>query len=380
MRILYIARSSIPSRWANSIQVMRMCQAFSQASVELELVLPFRYSALLRQPMNVFKLRQYYGVDFYFPIRFLPGPYIIRKTFTIDWFSRQAQWYAKLRHAHIVYTRTLKLAAVLVKQGLSVVVECHEYEFFRDNGDLSLLAQIADSALLKLIVVISEGLKRLYIEFGFPENKILVAHDGVDLSSLRASQDITFRSELGIPDTAPLICYTGKLAADRGLDLLIEAAAIIEEAYFVVIGGSPPEVQTWQRLAAAKKVSNVRFVGFVAPGEVAKYTLTSDVLVAPYTTRIPTVNVASPLKLFEYMATRRPIVVSSLPTIREVVTDRYDAILVGPDSVDALVEGLRYALTPAARQIGENAYRTVQKYTWQSRAHNILNALLPMHN
>jgi glycosyltransferase involved in cell wall biosynthesis len=79
------------------------------------------------------------------------------------------------------------------------------------------------------------------------------------------------------------------------------------------------------------------------------------VLVMPYTSQTPTVRYMSPLKMFEYMAAGRPIVATDFPVVREVLRDGETAILVKPDSAQALREGIAGLLENdvEGRSIGE---------------------------
>ena len=382
LRIIYIAESAIPSRSANSMQVMRMCQAFAQQGVDIELVVPWQPQKLFTQPKAFFDLHSYYGTRPLFPIRFLanpipPIPHRVLAPLREKIFLYMARRFMLGIKEGLVYTRSLNLAADLAQRGIPVAVECHEYEFFVNRGDLENLRKVVNSPFLKLIVVISANLKRLYIEFGLPEAKILVAHDGVDAKLFDCECRVSpiSKLDLGISDDGPVVCYAGKMSNDRGIELLIEAARILNRSYFVLLGGTLKEIGRLRQQIEQNDIANIRLVGFVPPAKVPRYLCGADILVAPYTTKIPTLHVASPLKIFEYMATGKPIVISDLPTIREVVKDGYDAILVEPDSIESLVMGLKRALTPEARQIGINARQTVQRYTWQARARYILDAL-----
>ena len=73
------------------------------------------------------------------------------------------------------------------------------------------------------------------------------------------------------------------------------------------------------------------------------------------------------------MASKRPIVASDLPSIREILNEG-NAILVQPDNPQGLAEGIRKVLENKnlAEKISARAFRDVQNYTWQKRAENIL--------
>src|SRR4029079_715197 len=81
----------------------------------------------------------------------------------------------------------------------------------------------------------------------------------------------------------------------------------------------------------------------------------------------------SPLKLFEYMASGRPIVASALPSLREVLRDGENALLVEPGNPPAFVAAIsRLKDDPAlAAQLAAQARRDVEDFTWVRRAERL---------
>ena len=84
---------------------------------------------------------------------------------------------------------------------------------------------------------------------------------------------------------------------------------------------------------------------------------------------------ASPIKLFEYMASGRAIVATDLPSTAEIVQDGETALLVPPSDVGALAAALGRLHDDAALRdrLAENARQLVyERYTWAARARAIL--------
>ena len=81
----------------------------------------------------------------------------------------------------------------------------------------------------------------------------------------------------------------------------------------------------------------------------------------------------SPLKLFEYMASERPIVASSLPSIREVLGDDTNALLVAPGDPQALVAAIRRIKDDPelGARLARQARADVEQYTWARRAERL---------
>jgi glycosyltransferase involved in cell wall biosynthesis len=84
----------------------------------------------------------------------------------------------------------------------------------------------------------------------------------------------------------------------------------------------------------------------------------------------------SPMKLFEYLASGRPILSSDLPVLREVLDDEF-AVLLPPGDVGAWAAALEaLAADPARRErLGEAGRTAAGQYSWKARAERILAGL-----
>jgi glycosyltransferase involved in cell wall biosynthesis len=82
---------------------------------------------------------------------------------------------------------------------------------------------------------------------------------------------------------------------------------------------------------------------------------------------------ASPMKMFEYMASKRVIISSDLPVIQEVLNSS-NAVLCPPDDIDAWSRAFEYLIKDEERRsvLAQQAWRDIQQYTWLERARNAL--------
>jgi glycosyltransferase involved in cell wall biosynthesis len=82
----------------------------------------------------------------------------------------------------------------------------------------------------------------------------------------------------------------------------------------------------------------------------------------------------SPLKLFEYMASGKPIVASDLPVLREILVEDRNALLYPPSDPAALAECLARLLADKslATRLADQARQDVEDFTWERRAARIL--------
>jgi glycosyltransferase involved in cell wall biosynthesis len=163
--------------------------------------------------------------------------------------------------------------------------------------------------------------------------------------------------------------YTGHLHKGKGVQTLIQAAADIDGSVYVV-GGYEDDIRWIQSSVTVPE--NVQFTGLIKPAAMPAYQVASDILVAPYTSDAR--DYISPLKLFEYMAAGKPIVTTTKPVLKEVVTHGENALLAEPGDPASLAERVTSLATDPDRQtaLGTQARKDVEQYTWERRAARIL--------
>ncbi len=173
------------------------------------------------------------------------------------------------------------------------------------------------------------------------------------------------------------VVYIGQLYPWKGVDVLVEAMRDLEDVELVVVGGLEPEpdLDRLKKLASDRSISDrVRFRGFVPPPELPAERTKADVFVIPLLDSTTARLFTSPLKLFEAMASRRPIVASDLPSIREVLTDEVNALLVAPGDPGALARAIRRLGSDASlsRRLAAQAFEDASTYGWNRRAERLV--------
>jgi glycosyltransferase involved in cell wall biosynthesis len=210
---------------------------------------------------------------------------------------------------------------------------------------------------------------------GLSRERIVIARSAVDTEVFRVMDKTDARSKLGLPLDARVAVYTGHLFAWKGVDMLAETARLVPEIRVVFVGGTERDVTRFREMYGS--LPNVVVVGFVPHDQVPLWQAAADVLVIPNSgkTKISR-HYTSPMKLFEYMASSRPILASDLPSVREILTEE-TGYFATPDDADSFArtldrifsnpeEALRKAR--AARSLAENN-------TWEQRAERILKAV-----
>jgi glycosyltransferase involved in cell wall biosynthesis len=371
MRIVAIAGSTIPSDTANSIQVMKACNALAQLGHDIALIVPETNVERL-----TFNVQQHYGIVTTFPIEWLTS--INRKLFT--WTSvRRA---LKLK-PDLIYTWFPQSAVFGLLLGKPTIFEAH----LQPTGRFGPAWHRAFASLRgkKRVACITDAL-RSTLERDFRmhlrADEFVIAPNGVELERFVSLPDpVSARRNIDLRK-APTVLCAGHLYAGRGVDLFLTLAESLSDAHFVWVGGRQADVEEWTRKAA--HLSNVTFIGFVPNVEVPRYLAAADVLLMPYARSIigssgdaSSASVASPMKMFEYMAAGRAILTSDLPVIREVLDDS-SAAFAPPEDAPAWIAALKSLLADPARRaaLASTARRNVEKYTWLARAEKILDGIM----
>jgi glycosyltransferase involved in cell wall biosynthesis len=374
-KILYVSRSRIPSDQANCVQVLKMCAGFA-ADAEVELVAPYFREDARRKDV----LQERFALARPFRVRWLPYPHL-GKRFAVRGFALAAVTYARVRGYALAYTRDPWAAYWLARSGIRTGFESHD---LREDRRYPIWHRLVSdptlSPALRGVFCITRRLLDDSAAAGARPEILFVAPDGVDLQRFQNPlAKAQARAALGLPEGERWIVHAGHLYEGRGGEELIRALAQIPDARLLFAGGKSADVERLRTVAAQQQLADrVRFEGMVPNGRIPLYLWAADVLVMPYTSRTPIMDSISPMKMFEYMAAQRPVVSTDFPTLREVLRDGENAVLVAPDSPPALAAGIRRVLDDPGlgEKISRQARRDVEAYAWERRAEKILSLLV----
>jgi glycosyltransferase involved in cell wall biosynthesis len=170
---------------------------------------------------------------------------------------------------------------------------------------------------------------------------------------------------------------------EKGIPEIIESARyLIDEfpdLHFYFIGGPLNREKKYREMIRNEKLPQEKFL-FQEKQPIKTVPLwlqASDILLMPYPKNDHFSYFMSPLKMFEYMASKRPIVGSRLPAIEEILTDGKTALLSEPGNPKDIAGNIRMLLLnlEMGKSLAENAFNVVKKYTWIKRAERILKCL-----
>lgn len=373
MKIVYVATGDYPSKFAHKVQIMKNAQSWSKVSDSFEFTTNMTFRCWLKRgSVNLF---DYYALRERF--RVVAFPFFIFEQYKIpflkDLYYKLVATRCKKRKVDLIFTRTFPMAKYALKNDIKVLVESHGPPD-ASKEKMALYNKMSDPNFCGL-VTISDELKRRYVEFGLPENKIIVAKDGVDLDRFeKPLSKAEACDELGLSKDKFIAMYVGHLYEDRGISDILNAACNLQDVNFVIVGGHDEDVARWKRRIEKRQIKNVSLVGFVKNGLVHKYLYAGDVLLMPYSKSCPTAEWMSPLKMFEYMAAGRPIIASDLPALSNVLVDNENCLLVEPDNGVEIEAAIRKVMNDPvfAEKISEAARVHASKFSWDDRVVSIL--------
>ena len=371
MRICYLSASEIPSRTANSVHVMKMCDAFTSQGHDVELY------ARKGEPVKNADPFSRYGARSAFPIHFFAWPkmrvmgpmiYVLRVFFYLLRSPAPDLFYS--RYIYLIY-----LASFLK---IPCIYEAHVFP----ASPVQRLAEILfmRRRTFHRLVVISDALKKDYLEAcsALQPGMVVVAHDGGDIPPENGSD--SFRGETGKEQDKLRIGYVGQLYPGRGMEIIEQLASRFPELEFHVVGGRDEDVRYWRERAV---FSNLFLHGYVNHGDIGKHYRNFQIALVPYQARVTleggkgdTSRWTSPLKVFEYMAYGKAIIASDLPVLREVLQNGVTAVMVPPEDINAWAVALKDLVKDGElmARLGLAARRLLEEeYTWDRRVVRVLS-------
>lgn len=206
----------------------------------------------------------------------------------------------------------------------------------------------------RVVIVICEDLTATVREIRAEVPAVLIENAPGSGEAPTAGSGSAIRRSLGLEMDQPVALYTGTFEHYQGLDLLYAAmrhvAATVPDARLVMVGGDAKQVEAARRAVKVLGLGSVIFTGQRPAEEIPAYLDAATVLVSPRSTGTNT-----PLKIYQYLRSGRPIVATNLRTHTQVLSP--DIAFLAEPTPEAFGAALARALTDraAAAEIGARA-------------------------
>jgi glycosyltransferase involved in cell wall biosynthesis len=375
MHIAYITHQRLPNNDTSSIQLVQTAAALARTGATVDLHFPARGAAALRPPTAWrAALAEHYKADIRFEPRVLgmdgvPGVWE-------KWVhARRALHQSRADHPDVVYTRDQWPAAFALRLGLPVILEYYrplpDLPWFRRN----IIRRFLAHPLCLGLITHSEFARRGYLAAGVPSEKVRTIYNGFDPAAFRIARTPgEARAALSLPE-APTVTYAGRIAAMKGVGLLLDAAAASPGVQWVIAGDkTSPEAEPL--VSRGAELGNVRFPGYLTGESLTLVLQAGDALVIP-PSAAPLERyrmTVLPIKIFQYLAAGRPILCGDLPDTAELLQADVTSVRLPPDDASALAVAA-IALTrdrERAARLGSAARDLAAGLTWDARGRRIL--------
>ena len=371
-KLTYFVNARIPTEKAHGIQIIKTCEALAKIGWDVTLVIPRRINKIKENPFA------YYGAEKNFKIKKMPVIDLIPMNFPFSFllltltFGISSFFYLVFKKNSAIYIRGEIGLVFKTFFGKKFFWETH-IKPKNINSYAGLMKNAAG------IIVVNDYYKNeLIIEYGIPHDKIISAPDGVDLDefNINENQDEA-RTKLCINKNKKMLVYIGSFLPWKGADIFLKIAASLPDGCIMalVVGGEKEFINDLKNKLKAINGHNVVLREQRPRKEIPLYLKSADILLLPGTPKNEiSAHYTSPLKLFEYMTSKKPILAADIGSYREILNDA-NAFFYKPDDPEDLLRVIKLVLNDA--RLSEikalRAYEDVKKYTWVERAFKISN-------
>ena len=350
-KLLYISLSIIPSRYANSVHVMKMCSALARNGFEDVELLCMKGGE--ESPFDFFDVLENYKVTSIST----PKNSILRAlVYNYNCFKKI------FRHKGIVYVRYMYPLLACILFSRKTYLELHGLP--TNFIEKFIVKRFFKSSAYCGAIFITSRLKDHYImTYNLNENDCIVLPDCCDIPPINS---------LDLDNNFTDIGYVGHLYEGRGMEIILGLAREFSDIKFHIIGGRDQDIERYKLLSSG----NIIYHGFVKQNKLFDLYNKFTIALAPYQSAVSnagngnSVDWMSPMKMFEYMAYNKVIISSDLPALREIGEDRKDLIFVAHDKLQEWVKVIEELINNPIlmSSLRDNSYKKfLNEYTWDKR-------------
>ncbi|PHM69896.1 glycosyltransferase family 4 protein [Xenorhabdus sp. KJ12.1] len=386
MKIAYIDPYPVPDFRVASLQILQNVDAFARQGHEVCLITPAGQNDVeeilgrkLPSSVELIALRDMRR-RWYFPVN------------TQKLFYFQVSCWLRKHKIDAIFTRNIKMANYLLHKHPDIphFFESHEIfsQSFKESHGISTYVNKRKYSKLRKIeqhvyqraraVFVLTSLLRddIYTEYCV-KTPIIVAPDGVDLLAVEETKMASSGKQYQKGETTQVL-YLGSLHRWKGVPTAMKSMRYLNNAVLNIAGGNNEQIEQLKFVAQQIGVSDrVNFMGFIHPKDRFQVIADNDICILPLTKTSIGSRYTSPLKLFEYMAMGKPIVISDFPSIRDAV-DEKSVSFAHSENAESFAQQIQLLIdNPAEIELKtEHSQRLVEEhFNWDQRAKLIMQEI-----
>ena len=363
---IYITRTSLPSNNARSVHVMKICEQLNNLYGQ-------KFVALVGNKYESTEvICSKYGTS-HFEIKELGIKCQNKKSFYV--FASHAAKFVRKYNIKKVITRDPLTALYISLMGIDVVLDLHAdmgwecgraYHIFKAK-------KIVNKKNLHFSAI-TYSLKDYYISnYNELYEKMIVIPDGVTLECYEGVSCV-----IPLKNDIIKIGYVGKFTSGKGIDTIIKIAKAMPKYRFYMYGGTKDDAENETGLTVS---DNIVFGGYINNSKVPEIMKEMDIMMLPnkekqICNKVPMGEFTSPIKMFEYMASGRPIIASDIPVLREVLNEQ-NCYFANEDDISSWIECIEYINNNRDEALvkSRRAKKDVEQYTWKKRAEKLVELI-----
>ena len=365
MKIHYLATARIPSKSANSLQIVKMCEAISKQKHQIKLIIP-----------NLKNLK--YSVKSYYDLKY--NFKIIRVGKEINLLNKINNILLPLKifiksiflKCDIVITRNLFISLLLIFINKKHIFEIHD-DLAISGNILSKLFKffslLNSPSIIKLVFITLSLKKHISKEYLYNKKNFIILPDATQNKKIKKIKGKRLK-----------IGYFGSIYKSRGINIITDLAKLDNRNDYFIYGGTKEEIKTLKQEIRSK---NIKLKSQVPYALVKNEILKMDVLLMPYTKKATVsgnfgniIKFMSPMKMFDYLGASKIILSSDIPALREILISNYNSILVknyiNVNSWKIIINKISFNPNKFLF-MRKNALKTAMKNNWNIRAKKMLS-------
>ena len=230
----------------------------------------------------------------------------------------------------IIYSRDLEFPLFLIKNKIN------KYIILEDHGDNipNYIETLRNYDKLIFNTISPIIIKKFNIK------KSLLFPCSIDFNYF--SQFDNFNHNLYIKNKINIV-YCGHLYDYKGIPLILKGADKLENILFHLVGGKERDINNLKNSYVPK---NVIIHGYKNYKDVPNYLYSADMLIIPYSKNgniYSKSQITSPIKLFEYLSTKKPVLCSNIDGIKNWVTDN-EVTFYKADDINDFIKKINYLI------------------------------------
>ncbi|MHC4269578.1 MAG: glycosyltransferase family 4 protein [Planctomycetota bacterium] len=375
MNILYHHRTL--GDGAEGIHIKEMICAFEELGHKVKVVSPIgeRTNIRTRKTTALSKIKSLIPGVFYEIMELLYNIYgfyaliKVAKSFKPDFIYDR---YITYNASSILVGRKLEIPVILEVNSPIALERAHEKD---ERLYFKKIANYLEKWICKnssKTIVVSTPLKKYLISIGVPEKKISVMPNGVNLKRFSpfSDKDKNLMKQLNIKENKFVIGFLGILRPWHGIDMILksfrELYKVRKDIHLLIVGDGPIMDDIEREIRTYKITESVTMTGRVPHEEIPRYINIFDIAVSPKTTFY-----ASPMKVLEYMALKKPVVAPDTDNIKDIISHNVDGLLFTKDDHNSLKETIMRLIDNRKEAVilGEKARQKVcSELNWSRNA------------